>query len=260
MTTAAEVTKVGVVGAAGRMGRAVCAAVSGDAELQLVAAVDPRAIGEALHGVVVGGELKGLVDAGAEVVVDFTVASAAKVTLGWLALHGIHGVVGTTGFSDDDLDSFRSAFTGSNCLIASNFAISAVLMMRFAELAAPYFDSAEIIEMHHAGKVDAPSGTAVSTAQRIAAASSQWTEDPTQHEVYPGARGGKGPAGIRVHSLRIHGVQAHQEVIFGTQGQTLTIRQDSYDSSSYLPGIVLACKRIGTVPGLTLGLGALLDL
>jgi 4-hydroxy-tetrahydrodipicolinate reductase len=145
-------------------------------------------------------------------------------------------------------------------LIASNFAISAVLMMRFAEMASPYFESAEIMEMHHDRKVDAPSGTAVNTAKRMAAASSNWAADPTTHEVYPGARGGVGPAGSRVHSLRIRGVQAHQEVILGAQGQTLSIRQDSYDSSSYMPGVVLACKRISAHPGVTIGLDDFLDL
>jgi 4-hydroxy-tetrahydrodipicolinate reductase len=260
MTTNAETIRVGVVGAGGRMGRTVCASVAADPDLQLVAAVDPRAAGEALHGVIIGSELKGLVDAGAQVVVDFTVASEAVKTLPWLAIHGIHGVVGTTGFSDADLETFRTAFIGSNCLIASNFTISAMLMMRFAELAAPYFDSVEIIEMHHNSKVDAPSGTAVTTAKRIAAASSQWASDPTQHEVYPGARGGEGPAGIRVHSLRVRGIQAHQEVILGAQGQTLIIRQDSYDSSSYMPGVLLACKRVGEHPGLTIGLDGYLQL
>lgn len=260
MTPITEPIKVGVVGAAGRMGRTVCAAVAADPELQLVGAVDPHAVGEAINGVIVGADLKGLVDAGAQVVVDFTVASEAIKTLPWLAIHGIHGVVGTTGFSDDDLETFRRAFIGSNCLVASNFAISAVLMMRFSELAAPYFDSVEIVEMHHDAKVDAPSGTAVNTAKRIAAASSQWAPDPTIHEVYPGARGGEGPAGIRVHSLRIRGTQAHQEVILGAQGQTLTIRQDSYDSSCYMPGVLLACKRIGDHPGLTIGLDSFIDL
>jgi 4-hydroxy-tetrahydrodipicolinate reductase len=131
-------------------------------------------------------------------------------------------------------------------------------MMRFAELAAPFFDTAEIIELHHDQKIDAPSGTAVATAQRMAAASQEWAADPTQHEVYPGARGGAGPAGIRVHAVRMRGMVAHQEVILGAQGQSLTIRQDSYDRASFMPGVVLACKRVGEFPGLTLGLDALL--
>jgi 4-hydroxy-tetrahydrodipicolinate reductase len=252
--------KVGVVGAGGRMGRMVCAAVAIDPALDLVAAVARSAVGESMHGVTVTGDLRSLADAGCEVVVDFTVAEAARVTLPWLAMHGVHAVVGTTGFSDDDVEGFRQEFSGSNCIIASNFAISAVLMMRFAELAAPYFDSAEIIELHHESKIDAPSGTAVSTAKRMAAASDEWTADPTQHESYPGSRGGVGPAGIHMHSVRMRGLVAHQEVILGSHGQTLTIRQDSYDNASFMPGVVLACKHISEHPGLTLGLDAMLGL
>jgi 4-hydroxy-tetrahydrodipicolinate reductase len=252
--------KVGVVGAGGRVGRMVCAAVALDDDLELVAAVGRTAAGETHHGVTIAGDLRSLADAGCDVVVDFTVAASARVTLPWLAMHGMHAVVGTTGFSDDDIASFRQEFSGSNCLIASNFAISAVLMMKFAEMAAPYFDSAEIIELHHEGKIDAPSGTAISTAQRMAAASGEWTVDPTQHEAYPGARGGVGPAGIHVHSVRMRGLLAHQEVILGTYGQTLTIRQDSYDNSSFVPGVILACKHVADHPGLTLGLDSLLGM
>jgi len=240
------------------MGATVCAAVALDDELDLVAAVDPGSVGEATHGVPISAELRALADAGCDVVVDFTTAAAGRVTLPWLAMHGMHAVVGTTGFDDGDIDGFRSEFSGSNCVIASNFAISAVLMMRFAELAAPFFDTAEIIELHHDAKIDAPSGTAVATAQRMAAASSEWTPDPTKHEIYAGARGGQGPAGIRVHSVRMRGMIAHQEVILGTHGQTLTIRQDSYDRLCYMPGVILACKHIADHPGLTLGLDTFL--
>lgn len=240
------------------MGATVCDAVAADPELELVAAVDPLHAGESIHGVVVSGDLKALADADCSVVVDFTVAAAARTTLPWLALHGMHAVVGTTGFSDDDIADFRRAFTSTNCLIAANFAIGAVLMMKFAEQAAPYFETAEIIELHHNAKADAPSGTAVATAQRMAAASGEWAADPTTHEVYPGARGGEGPAGIRVHSVRMVGMTAHQEVILGGAGQTLTIRHDSFDRVSFMPGVVLACKKIGSTPGLTLGLDAIL--
>ncbi len=242
------------------MGRTICAAVAVDPELDLVAAIDPSMVGESVHGVAIAGELKALSDAGAQVVIDFTVADAARVTLPWLALHGMHAVVGTTGFNDADFESFREVFTGSNCLIASNFAISAVLMMRFAELAAPYFETAEIVELHHDGKIDAPSGTAMTTANRMAAASPRWSPDPTERELLAGARGGEGPAGIRVHSLRIKGMIAHQEVILGTHGQTLTIRQDSYDRISYMPGVLLGCKKIAEHPGLTLSLDSFLQL
>ena len=253
--------RVGVVGAGGRMGAAVCAAVAADPALALVAAVDPNAAGQVCEGITIAGEPRALVDAKCQVAVDFTVAAAARTTLPFLALHGIHAVVGTTGFGDDDLALFRSEFSGSNCLIASNFAISAVLMMRFAELASPWFDTAEIIELHHDQKIDAPSGTAVNTAQRMAAArTGDWPADPTQHEVYAGARGGEGPSGVRVHSVRMRGMVAHQEVILGAQGQTLTIRQDSYDRLSYMPGVLLGCKRIAEFPGLTLGLDPFLGL
>lgn len=250
--------RVGVVGAGGRMGTSVCQAVAADPALELVAAVDPHAVGQVRNGIEIHGELRALADAHAEVVVDFTVAAASRNTVPWLAMHGIHAVVGTTGLNEDDLAAFRTAFSGSNCIVASNYAISAVLMMRFAELAAPYFDTAEIIELHHDAKVDAPSGTAVATANRMAAASSDWAPDPTQHEVYPGARGGVGPAGIHVHAVRMRGMVAHQEVILGAQGQSLTIRQDSYDRDSFMPGVVLACKQIADHPGLTIGLDTFL--
>ncbi len=240
------------------MGTAVCQAVAADPALELVAAIDPHAAGQSRNGVEIHAELRALADAHAEVVVDFTVAAASRTAVPWLAMHGMHAVVGTTGLNDDDLAAFRTAFSGSNCIVASNYAISAVLMMRFAELAAPYFDTAEIIELHHDAKIDAPSGTAVTTATRMAAASSEWAPDPTQHEVYPGARGGVGPAGIHVHAVRMRGMVAHQEVILGAQGQSLTIRQDSYDRHSFMPGVVLACKKIADHPGLTIGLDTFL--
>lgn len=251
--------RVGVVGAAGRMGATVCAAVAADSALQLVAAIDTTGDATA-QGVPINRELKALADAQADVVVDFTVAAAARVTLPWLALHGVHAVVGTTGFSDADLATFKQQFTRSNCLIAPNFAIGAVLMMRFAELAAPFFDTAEIIEVHHDGKADSPSGTAVSTAARMAAASSEWAKDPTTHEAIAGARGAKGPADIRIHAVRMRGAVANQEVVLGTQGQTLTIRHDTIDRVSFMPGVVIACKKIAEYPGVTLGLDALLGI
>ncbi len=242
------------------MGATVCDAVAADPALELVAAVDPHAVGREVHGVMIAAELRALADADCQVVVDFTVAAAARITLPWLAMHGMHAVVGTTGFTDADLEAFRSEFSGSNCLIAANFAISAVLMMRFAEMAAPFFDTAEIIELHHDKKIDAPSGTAVVTAQRMAAASDTWAADPTQHEVFPGARGGVGPAGIHLHAVRMRGMVAHQEVVLGAEGQTLVIRQDSYDRVSFMPGVVLACKKVHEHPGLTLGLDPLLGI
>jgi 4-hydroxy-tetrahydrodipicolinate reductase len=259
--TAADPIRVGVVGAGGRMGRTVCEAVAADPELHLVAAVDPDHVGDIVPGgVLVAGELETLIAAGAQVVVDFSIAPAARTTLPWLAAHGIHAVVGTSGFDDGDLSVFRDSFTASNCLIAANFAIGAVLMMRFAELAAPFFETAEVIELHHDNKRDAPSGTARATIDRMVAASDRWAPDPTEDEVVPGARGGQAAAGIRVHSVRLRGLVAHQEVLLGTTGQSLTIRHDSYDRTSFMPGVLLGVKRVADLPErMTTGIDALLD-
>lgn len=261
-------TRVGVFGAAGRMGQAVCSAVIEADGLELVAAIDPAASGRSIGEYIPGSELtianssQALLDAGAEVVVDFTVLEAARTNLQWCAANGLHAVVGTTGFSEDDLAGFTKAFEASsaNALIAANFAIGAVLMMRFAELAAPWFETAEIIELHHDAKADAPSGTAVVTAQRMAAASGEWAPDPTQTVIAEGARGGLVADAIRVHSVRLRGLVAHQEVLLGTTGQSLSIRHDSYERSSFMPGVILAVREIANLPGLTLGLDSLLGL
>jgi 4-hydroxy-tetrahydrodipicolinate reductase len=257
---------VGVFGAAGKMGATVCQAVADDPALELVAAVDPGAAGEPVAQVAgvdatfeVAGRIEHL-DAPPDVMVDFTHLEAARHNLAWCGEHGVHAVVGTTGFTEDDLATFRAAFTSSSCLIAPNFAIGAILMMRFAELAAPWFETAEVLEFHHDAKLDAPSGTAMRTVERMAAASPDWAPDPTTTEVVAGARGGEGPGGIRVHAVRMRGMVAHQEVVLGTTGQTLTLRHDSYDRSSFMPGVVLACKRVAERPGLTIGLDPLLDL
>lgn len=241
------------------MGSTVCDAIADAEGLELVAAVDVVGSGGSVHGLVIAHDLKALAEASCDVVVDFTVADSARTTLPWLALHGMHAVVGTTGFTDDDVARFSKAFTGSNCLIAANFAIGAVLMMKFAEQAAPYFETAEIIEFHHNAKADAPSGTAMATARRMAEASDKWADDPTKHEVLPGARGGQGPAGIRVHGVRMVGMTASQEVILGTAGQTLVIRHDSNDRVSFMPGVVLACRKIAGLPDrMTTGIDSLL--
>ena len=261
--------KVGVFGAAGRMGSTVCRAVIHDPELQLVAAVDPyhvgidlRQLGVEAAGVQVAGGAEALEHAGAEVAVDFTVVDAARENLSWCADHGVHAVVGTTGFTPSDLAHLGERFAAgtANAVIAPNFAIGAVLMMRFAELAAPYFETAEVIELHHDEKVDAPSGTAMLTAERMAAASADWSPDPTTKLVAEGARGAAGPGGIRVHSVRLRGLVAHQEVVLGTAGQTLRIRHDSYDRTSFMPGVLMAVRAVRERPGLTVGLDALLGL
>jgi 4-hydroxy-tetrahydrodipicolinate reductase len=260
--------RVGVFGAGGKMGSTVCDAVVRDPALELVAAVDPhhagldvsRFTGGAAGGLQISPSASALSEAEADVAVDFTVIDGARENVAWCAEHGIHAVVGTTGFTDEDLAHFAAIFTKSNCLIAPNFAIGAVLMMRFAELAAPWFETGEIIELHHDQKIDAPSGTAMRTASLMAAASETWIKDPTKKVVAEGARGGAGPAGIRVHSVRLRGVIASQEVLLGTEGQTLSIRHDTFDRSSFMPGVVLGCKRIADHPGLTVGLEPFLGL
>jgi 4-hydroxy-tetrahydrodipicolinate reductase len=234
--------------------------VAGEDDLELVAAVDPAAAGRQVEGIEVAADPEAMVDAGVEVAVDFTHVEAARANIVWAGERGLDMVVGTTGFGPDDYERFAGIFTTNGCFIAPNFAIGAVLMIRFAELAAPYFESAEIIELHHDRKRDAPSGTAMLTAERMAAASSEWGADPTQLEVLDGARGGKGAAGIRVHSVRLHGLVAHQEVVLGTEGQSLTIRHDSYDVGSFMPGVLLAVRAVADRPGVTVGLDKLLDL
>ena len=248
------------------MGTTVCGAVHADPELELVAAVDPHHAGIDLDqlgvrgtGLQIAARASALVDAAADVAIDFTVIDAARENIGFCAENDIHAVVGTSGFDDAELHKLAAVFAESraNAVIAPNFAIGAVLMLRFAELAAPYFDTAEIIELHHDQKIDAPSGTAVATAKKIAAASNDWGADPTTTVVAEGARGAT-VDGISVHSVRMRGMVAHQEVVLGTTGQSLSLRHDAYDRSSFMPGVLLAAKRVASSPGLTIGLDALL--
>jgi 4-hydroxy-tetrahydrodipicolinate reductase len=259
--------KVGVVGAGGRMGREVCLAVASAPDLELVAAVDPGHDGTTIEGVPVVDDIAVLAARGAEVVVDFSVADAVRANLPFSARQGIHAVVGTTGLGDAELDEAARLFADSpaNAVVAPNFAIGAVLLMRFCELAAPHMDGVEVIELHHDAKRDAPSGTARQTAAGMAAArtragSPPLPPDPTTEHILPGARGGEGPGGIRIHSVRLPGLIAHEEVIFGAVGQSLTIRHDSYDRRSFMPGVLLAVRAVSGRPGLTVGLEALLDL
>jgi 4-hydroxy-tetrahydrodipicolinate reductase len=245
------VIKVGVVGAKGRMGQSAVEAVKAAEDMHLVAAVD------------IGVPPTALAQAGAEVVIDFTTPDAVMRTLKTCISSGIHCVVGTTGFTDDKLDKVRAwcaARPEVGVLIAPNFGIGAVLMMRFAAMAAPYFESAEIVELHHPDKADAPSGTATHTARLIAQARAGLPAfpDATTHEV-PGARGAQ-IDGVRVHSVRSRGLVAHQEVILGGLGESLTIRHDSLDRSSFMPGVLLGVRRVADHPGLTIGLADYLDL
>ncbi|HUC05155.1 MAG TPA: 4-hydroxy-tetrahydrodipicolinate reductase [Acidimicrobiales bacterium] len=260
-------TRVGVVGAGGRMGREVCRAVAEADDLELVAAVDPGHAGSAVHGCPIEADVAALSAGKAEVVVDFTVAEALRVNLPLYASEGVHAVVGTTGLSDVELEEAARLFGASaaNAIVAANFTISAVLLMHLCALAAPFMESAEVIELHHDAKRDAPSGTALRTASAMADArdrahAGSLPPDPTTDTVLRGARGGQGPGGIHIHSVRLPGLVAHQEVIFGAAGQSLTIRQDSYDRRSYMPGVLLAVRHVADRPGLTIGIESLLGL
>jgi 4-hydroxy-tetrahydrodipicolinate reductase len=242
--------KVGVLGANGRMGKTVCEAVTLASDLDLVCALD------------VDGNLADLAQSGAEVVVDFTVPASVLTNLEYLAANNIHAVVGTTGFDSARLAKVNDMFSKSkaNVLIAPNFGVGAVLMMKFAAMAAPHFDNIEIVELHHPRKVDAPSGTARRTAELISEArkGSPAMPDATS-DALDGARGAK-VAGVPIHSIRAQGLVAHQEVIFGGLGETLTIRHDSLDRESFMPGVLLAIRKISETKGVTFGLEGLLGL
>ena len=251
--------RVGVIGAAGRMGATVCQAVLNDPSTSLELAIDENAVGDTVDNceIEIQGDLSNIEDV--NVVVDFTVADASRETLPFLAARGIHAVVGTSGLDVKDIQNLRQCFTQSNCIIVPNFSISAVLMMRLAEIAAPHFDTIEIIEYHHNEKIDAPSGTAIATAEKLQAAADDLRGDPTSDMVLEGARGAKGETQIPIHSVRMEGMLAHQEVLLGTLGQTLTIRQDSSDRSSFMPGVIMAIKGIGRLEGVNVGLETLMD-
>ncbi|MEV0327317.1 4-hydroxy-tetrahydrodipicolinate reductase [Micromonospora echinospora] len=244
-----EPVRVGVLGARGRMGVEVCKAVDAAGDLDLVATIDQ------------GDGLSAAADA--QVVVDFTTPDVVMENLRWLIDRGISAVVGTTGFTEQRLDQVRGWLAGRpevGVLIAPNFGIGAVLMMQFAARAARHFESVEIIEQHHPRKLDAPSGTATHTARLIAQARADAglgpSPDATASEV-PGARGAD-IDGVRVHAVRATGLVAHQEVLFGTAGETLTIRHDSFDRASFMPGVLLAVREVRRRPGLTVGLDPLL--
>jgi 4-hydroxy-tetrahydrodipicolinate reductase len=243
------VIKVGVLGARGRVGAEICRGVQAAQDLDLVAAVDIDDAREPL--------------AGADAVIDFTHPAAVMDNLRWCVEHGLHTVVGTTGFDAAKLDTVRgwlaAAGDGGNVLIAPNFAIGAVLMTYFAQRAAPFFESVEIIELHHAGKADAPSGTARRTAELVAAARKEPSPDATTTQL-EGARGAA-VDGVHVHSVRLSGLVAHQEVLLGGHGETLTIRHDSLSRESFVPGVLLAVRQVAGLPDrLTVGIETLLGL
>jgi 4-hydroxy-tetrahydrodipicolinate reductase len=247
------VIKVGVLGARGKVGSQVCTAVDAASDLELVAQVgssDPIEV---------------LTDAGAQVVVDFTHPDAVMGNLEYCVKHGIHAVVGTTGFDEARLETLRSwlaAAPGVGVLVAPNFSIGAILMMRFAAQAAPFFESVEVVELHHPTKADAPSGTARRTAELIAAARREAGVGPVPDATSTALDGARGAVvdGIHVHGLRIRGMVAHQEVVLGGVGETLTIRHDSLDRASFAPGVLTGVRAITEHPGLAVGLEEFLPL
>jgi 4-hydroxy-tetrahydrodipicolinate reductase len=265
------------------MGATVCRAVTEEDELELVGAIDPVAAGRPLGEVTaaagslllgqaaylqVAGEPADLAAGQVDVAIDFTAIGPARENLAWCAEAGVHAVCGTTGFGAEDIEQLKELFgreDGPNCVLAPNFSIGAVLMMRCAELCAPYFEGAEVIELHHERKKDAPSGTSLETARRMstaraAADAGAWVADPTEVFSLEGARGALGEGGIHVHSVRLPGLVAHQEVIFGAPGETFSLRHDSTDRGSFMPGVILAAKKVGELPGLTVGLEKILGL
>jgi 4-hydroxy-tetrahydrodipicolinate reductase len=243
---------VAVAGAAGRMGSLVCAAVEATDDLSLVARIDrDGSVGQA-------------VEVGASVLVDFTQPDVSPHVVAAAVSAGVHVVVGTSGYDQQRLADVRrlvDANPGVGVVVAPNFALGAVLLMRFAEQAAPYFESVEVVELHHPDKVDAPSGTAVATAEAVAKArrlAGVAAAPDATTTARAGARGAD-VAGIPVHAVRLRGLTAHEEVLFGGVGETLTLRHDSFDRSCFMPGVLLAVRQVKDRPGLTVGLGALLD-
>lgn len=253
-------TKVGVSGAGGRMGKLVAETVAFATGFELVALFDPNAAGDIIGGVEVSATPEVMLDA--DVVVEFTVPDVVMENLRSWHTMARHAVVGTSGFGEERLKEVES-FWGpgpARCLIVPNFSIGAVVMMRLAEIAAPHFDAAEVIEMHHDRKTDAPSGTATATAERIARAGGEQRREVISTELVAGARGAM-VDGVPVHAVRLPGLVAHQAVMLGGMGETLTIRHDTTDRQAFMPGVVLAVRKVADLPmPVTVGLDALLGL
>ncbi|MFC8900910.1 4-hydroxy-tetrahydrodipicolinate reductase [Streptomyces cinereoruber] len=245
--------RVAVLGARGRIGSEAVRAVEAAEDMELVAALGR------------GDELEKLVEADAQVVVELTTPDSVMENLEFCLSHGIHAVVGTTGWTEERLARLRTWLDASpetGVLIAPNFSIGAVLTMKFAQIAAPYFESVEVVELHHPNKVDAPSGTATRTAQLIAEARSKAGCAPQPDATATALDGARGADvdGVPVHAVRLRGLLAHQEVLLGGEGETLTVRHDSLHHSSFMPGILLGARRVTAAPGLTFGLEHFLDL
>lgn len=253
-------TRIGVSGAAGRMGRLVAETVAHATGYELTALYDPNGEGQVVAGVEVSATPEVMMDA--DVVVEFTKPDAVMENLRRWHTMARHAVVGTSGFSEERLAEVESFWTdgSARCVIVPNFSIGAVVMMRLAEIAAPHFDAAEVIEMHHDRKADAPSGTATATAERIAAAGGSQKREVESKELVAGARGAVVDE-VPVHAVRLPGLVAHQAVLFGGLGETLTIRHDTTDRQSFMPGVVLAIGKVAELPlPVTVGLDSLLGI
>ncbi|OUC95761.1 4-hydroxy-tetrahydrodipicolinate reductase [Streptomyces swartbergensis] len=245
--------RVAVLGAKGRIGSEAVRAVEAAEDMELVAALSR------------GDKLETLAETGVQVAVELTTPDSVMANLDYCVGHGIHAVVGTTGWTDERLAQLKGWLEQSpqtGVLIAPNFSIGAVLTMKFAQIAAPYFESVEVVELHHPNKVDAPSGTATRTAQLIAEARRNAGSAPAPDATTTALDGARGADvdGVPVHAVRLRGLLAHQEVLLGAEGETLTVRHDSLHHSSFMPGILLGARRVGSVPGLTFGLEHFLDL
>ncbi len=253
-------TRVGISGAAGRMGRLVAETIAATDDLTLGGLFDPEAGGVEVAGAVVSANPADL--AGDDVVVEFTRPDVVLANLATWRELGVHAVVGTSGFDAERLQSLEDLWTegAPRCIVVPNFSIGAVVMMRMAETAAPHFAAAEVIELHHDHKVDAPSGTSLESARRIAAAAGEQRRAVESVEMAPGARGAD-VEGVRVHSVRLPGLVAHQEVLFGGPGETLSIRHDTTDRAAFMPGVLLAVRSVAGLPDpVTVGLEPLLGL
>ena len=252
--------RVGVSGAAGRMGRLTAETLAYATDFELVAAYDPNAAGESVAGVEISPTPEVMLDA--DVVIEFTTPDVVMENLRNWHTMGRNAVVGTSGFGEEQVAAVQAFWTSPSCrcLIVPNFSIGAVVMMRLAEIAAPHFDAAEVIEMHHDRKADAPSGTAIATASRIAAVAGEQRREVASKELLEGARGAT-VDDVSVHSVRLPGLVAHQTVMLGGLGETLTIRHDTTDRQAFMPGVVLAVRKVaGLAEPVTVGLDALLGL
>lgn len=253
---------MGVVGAAGKMGTAAIAAIEESDDLEVTAFVT-RDVSLVVDGAVRAASVEALDASLVDVVVDLTVAEIAKRTIAWAREHDVDAVIGTSGLTDEDLGEAAATSGASRILVVPNFSIGAVLLIRFAAQAVPYFDAVEVIELHHDRKPDAPSGTSIATAKALAEARGALglpdLANPTRTETIPGSRGATGPGGVRVHSVRLPGLLAHEEVHFGSLGEGLVLRHDSYDRASFMHGLVLALRRIDRISGLQVGLEHVLD-